>query len=541
MLAAMPPPSSIDAVIMQHLLSSELQQLEQELALHAVPSQTTRLLQMELKAANMQTQADCKHLEVTLAAARCEHTTADTAMQNALQQLGQQLREAQAEVAISREGLTAYERVPVAAVAPGPEPTPTEAVPALSTTVVEPPASQESALPLHYVADFMKDAFEALEAAAADAVLDAAAAAEARMHDVATIRQQEVVRGEYYEPAAWGDESSSITASRAAVPILCAPSSRKGLGPAEGVHTRRSLDDDRPSWNSSTRVDHDCNACRCASKAAACPASCGANGGSGGSCSTVATGEAPSTTPGIPFGREWPPYAAPHPAAATMVDPAVQDALANGAAHAAALSYAEQHAGTAKAAQLAPAATPMPGFDAAHALSKVLAWRSLGMQLGAVVDSVSCLGCDLSVAPAASQVPLGASGAAGLGQPPGGVSAGSDVISRLRQLNATAAACGLPPSTGPVPQWAAGNSHHHELRPTVAQSQLAQLMHGAVATDPHAHLARAMNRADALAATGGTGSKQSTTPLPRPQLTFRRAESGGLRLAQRAGAQETRR
>ena len=536
------PPSSIDAVIMQHLLSRELQQLEQELALRTAPAHVaTGLLQMEMKASNMQTQADCKHLEVTLQAARCEHTTADTVMQNALQQLGQQLREAQAELAISREGLAIYERQPVAAAAPVPEAMPTEPVHALATAApVEPYSSQESALPLHDVADFMKDAFEALEAAAADAVLEAAAAAEARIRDLGTMPQQNVDPGGY--DAAQGNDSSCVAAPRAAVPILCAPSGRKELGTAEGVRTQRSAEDDRPEWNSSTRVDHECNACRCASRAAACPASFGGATGGGGSCSSAATG---GTTPGIPFGSEWPPYAAPRPAP-TMVDPAVQHALTNGAAHAAALSYAEQHAGPAKAAQVAgPAATPTAeGLDAAHALSKVLAWRSLRMQVASVADSVSCLGFDLSAVPAVPQAWLGASGAAGLGQHPGGVCAGSDVISRLRQLNATAAACGLLPGAGPGPQCAAGNGPHHELRPAVAQSygsqrstaQLAQLIHGAVATDSHVtSLGYAMDRADTLAATCGTGSRQSITPLPKPQLTFR-PTSDGLRLAPQRSA-----
>ena len=552
MLAAVtpqPPPSSIDAVIMQHLLSAELQQLEHELALRAAPAHaTTGLLQMEMKASNMQTQADCKHLEVTLQAARCEHTTADTAMQNALQQLGQQLREAQAQLAISREGLAAYERASVAAAAPSPEVTSTEAAHALAAAApAEPYSSEESALPLHDVAGFMKDAFEALEAAAADAVLEAAAAAEARIRDAGTISEQVVAPGEY--AAAQGNDISSVAAPYAAVPILCAPSGRKGLGTAEGMRTRRPAEDDRPAWNSSTRVDNECNACRYASRAVAGPGSLGANGG-GGSCSTAATGVAPSTTPGITFGSEWPPYAAPRPAP-TMIDPAMRDALTDGAAHAAALSCAKPHAGPAKAAQVAgptgPAATStVDGLDAAHALSKVLAWRSLGMQVASVADSVSCLGCDISAAPAVSQASLGSSGAAGLGasgkaglhQPPGGVSTGSDVISRLRQLNVTAAACGLPSSAGPGPQCAASNGHHHELRSEVAQSygaqrstaQLAQLIHGAVASDSQANVACVKDRADALAATGGTGSKQSITPLPKPQLTFR-PTSDGLRLA----------
>ena len=72
----------MEAIIVQHLLSTELQSLEIELARRSASSEkASGLLRMQTRAAHLQTQADCKHLEVTLQAARCEHTAADTARQ----------------------------------------------------------------------------------------------------------------------------------------------------------------------------------------------------------------------------------------------------------------------------------------------------------------------------------------------------------------------------------------------------------------------------------------------------------------------------
>ena len=71
------------SVISQHLLCAELGSLEAEIARLRVPAaETEALMRMNLSANSSQTLADCKHLEVTLQAVRCEHTAADAALQN---------------------------------------------------------------------------------------------------------------------------------------------------------------------------------------------------------------------------------------------------------------------------------------------------------------------------------------------------------------------------------------------------------------------------------------------------------------------------
>ena len=66
------------AIISQHLLSTELNQVEAENERLQTPADDAQvLMRMSMNAANEETLADCKHLEVTLQAVRCEHTAAD--------------------------------------------------------------------------------------------------------------------------------------------------------------------------------------------------------------------------------------------------------------------------------------------------------------------------------------------------------------------------------------------------------------------------------------------------------------------------------
>jgi hypothetical protein len=83
------------SIISQHLLSTELGQVEAHLArLETPPDESAALMRMTMSASSEQTLSDCKHLEVTLQAVRCEHTAADSALQSALQQGDEMLREA---------------------------------------------------------------------------------------------------------------------------------------------------------------------------------------------------------------------------------------------------------------------------------------------------------------------------------------------------------------------------------------------------------------------------------------------------------------
>ena len=90
-----PVPDSLDrnhladammhSIISQHLLASELGLLEGTIAqLIGSSSAAEKSMRTEVAGLQAMTQSDCKHLEVTLQAARCEHTAADTALQNAL-------------------------------------------------------------------------------------------------------------------------------------------------------------------------------------------------------------------------------------------------------------------------------------------------------------------------------------------------------------------------------------------------------------------------------------------------------------------------
>ena len=91
---------------MQHLLSTELALLENELARKSEPSgPAVHLLQRHTQAAHVESQADCKHLEATVQAAQREHAAADAAVCTALQLAQQELREQQELLSASRQEL----------------------------------------------------------------------------------------------------------------------------------------------------------------------------------------------------------------------------------------------------------------------------------------------------------------------------------------------------------------------------------------------------------------------------------------------------
>ena len=103
------------AIISQHLLASELQLTEGQLQRLRLPAgEAEAAMRMGLSSANVQTLADCKHLEVTLQAVRCEHTAADAALQSALQSGDQLLRDAQAQLFVAQDELAAFDSAAVA-------------------------------------------------------------------------------------------------------------------------------------------------------------------------------------------------------------------------------------------------------------------------------------------------------------------------------------------------------------------------------------------------------------------------------------------
>eukprot|EP00966_Prymnesium_polylepis_P311613 7200665-Prymnesium_polylepis.1 len=63
------------------------------------------MMRSELAAVQSQTLSDCRHLEITLQAARCEHTAADAALQSALQTSDQLLRAAVNELFVAQDQL----------------------------------------------------------------------------------------------------------------------------------------------------------------------------------------------------------------------------------------------------------------------------------------------------------------------------------------------------------------------------------------------------------------------------------------------------
>ena len=397
----------MEAIIVQHLLSTELQSLEIELARRSASSEAASgLLRMQTRAAHLQTQADCKHLEVTLQAARCEHTAADTALQNALQLLGQQLQTAQKELLLSRE-VVASHRASLQS-----RTTPASALkPSSPTRDEEPP---DTAALQAVAAAFC----EAMEAATAD-----------------------------------GEPAPDATAT----PLISCPSSPIASAP-------------------------------------------------------------PSEPTG---GRDAPP-----PAASRPHEQEVDEAVAGG------------------------------GLEAAQALSSVLAWRSLQMQIEHVADTVSCLQC------APGRVREASDGAARAELGPqqqqqqqlvvvgGGVSAGADVISRLRRLNAGAPRPAGCPSRPLGRSFALLPCAHSPPLPFVRRGAAAAL-HGLTPGAPPPHEWRGGTHgkvAGQRGGGGGGGGSARLTPagtptmgaegreelaspmaMPKAQLVFR-PTPGGLRV-----------
>ena len=75
----------LTAVIAQHLMASEIHHMEGQLATLRTPvGEAEATLRMSMSATQQETLNDCRHLEVTLQAVRCEHTAADAALQSAL-------------------------------------------------------------------------------------------------------------------------------------------------------------------------------------------------------------------------------------------------------------------------------------------------------------------------------------------------------------------------------------------------------------------------------------------------------------------------
>ena len=315
---------------MQHLLSTELALLENELARRSEPSgPAVHLLQRHTEAARVQSEADCKHLEATVQAAQREHAAADAAVSTALQLAQQELREQQELLSASREELLRSQEaargtlLPPAAIAPG--------------TVGHDGGSPSAGSTAWSVEEHVDP--QALAAVARSLC-------------------------EALEPEAEEPEAAVAPAAAAAAADGCPPEG--GTPPA----------------------------------AAAAATEQQAPGGAPGGGAPTGDGPAPLWS-----GLE---------TATTM--------------------------------------------ETAQALSEVLAWRSLQMQIGHVADAVSCLQC----VPLGSSVPMGSGPVSGpaaagcdaawLAQPAGasarpgfatpstgGVSAGPDVVSRLRRLQ-----CGAP-------------------------------------------------------------------------------------------------
>ena len=103
--------SMMVAVISQHLLSSELGQLETQLArLNAPQAELEALMRMGLTANSAETLADCRHVEMTLQAVRCELTATDAELQSALQTGDELLREATTQLFRAQDELSKAEQ-----------------------------------------------------------------------------------------------------------------------------------------------------------------------------------------------------------------------------------------------------------------------------------------------------------------------------------------------------------------------------------------------------------------------------------------------
>jgi len=428
----------METVIMQHLLSTELALLENELARRSEPSgPAVHLLQRHTEAARVQSEADCKHLEATVQAAQREHAAADAAVSTALQLAQQELREQQELLSASREEL---------------------------------------------------------------------------------LRSQEAARGTLLPPTAPGTVGHD------------------GGSPSAGS----------TAWSVEERVDPQALAavarslCEALEPEAEEPEA------------AVAPAAAAAAADGCPPEGGTPPAAA----AAATEQQAPGGAPGGGA---------PSGDGPAPLWSGLETATPM---ETAQALSEVLAWRSLQMQIGHVADAVSCLQC----VPLGSSVPMGSgpvSGPAAAGcdaawhaQPAGasarpgfatpstgGVSAGPDVVSRLRHLQCgaprphvatartrvatarpIARAAGHPPTHPPT------HTHTHTYPPIHrAWSQLpsAAFRRRRLCHRARASLARSIPRSPhaAAATLAGHGQRSQTAPGPRPTrcplpMEARRSEWG---------------
>ena len=411
----------MEAVIIQHLLSTELahienelaRKMENELARKSEPSgPAIHLLQAHTHAAHMQAQAGCTHLEATVQAARCDHAAADTAVCTALQLAQQELREQQELLSASRQELlrsqeAAHHRatlLPPAAIAPG-----------MVGRDGGSPSAGSTACSVEEHAD--PQALAAVARALCEAL----------------------------EPEAEEREAALAPAAAAA---------------AAAPNGYQRAPDGAPE------------------------------------------GEAPTSDGSVPLWSEL------------------------------------------------ETATPL---ETAQALSEVLAWRSLQMQIGHVADAVSCLQCvPLGSGPAAAGCDAtwhaqtaGASARPGtradFAQSTGAVSAGPDVIRRLRRLN-----CGAPPPPPRPCRPRHRTSSHPPTRPPTAHGppttrawpqlpsaafRLRQLCHCARArTASWAHL-KPRNPLAAAATLAGHGQRLQTAPGPRPTrcplpLGGRRSEWG---------------
>ena len=105
-----PTATMMHSVISQHLLATELAQLERRLAAFALPVGVAESSMRDgLRRNHQQTLADCEQLEATLQAVRGEHTAADAALQEALQTGDELLREASTQLFLAQHELAGRE------------------------------------------------------------------------------------------------------------------------------------------------------------------------------------------------------------------------------------------------------------------------------------------------------------------------------------------------------------------------------------------------------------------------------------------------
>ena len=396
---------------MQHLLSTELALLENELARKSEPSgPAVHLLQRHTQAARVQSEADCKHLETTVQAAQREHAAADAAVCAALQLAQQELREQQELLSASRQELLRSQEaarhratlLPPAAIAPG-----TVGRDGGSPSAGSTACSVEEHVDPQALAAVARSLYEALEPEAEEREAALAPAAAAAATD--------------------GCQQAPNGAPEGGTPPAAAAAATDQQAPGGGAPTG---DGPAPLWS----------------------------------------------------GLE--------------------------------------------------TATPM---ETAQALSEVLAWRSLQMQIGHVADAVSCLQC----VPLGSSVPMGsgpvcgpaaadcdaawhvqpagASARPGFATPStGGVSAGPDVVSRLRRLQ-----CGAPRTHVPT-----ARPHVPTARPRVPTARPIARAAGRPPTRPPARPpARPLTDPPRVAA---AAERSLPTPLALPPRKGARGKLGAF-------------